>query len=133
MALENTNVIDLLAHDPETDEVALIMVEKRAWDGSDLQLFQFQEKLNTYLSFALDGEMAEAYPQFAGKTIRLQLECLENPDARMMQFIEMVKQQISFQGINFVLKISLKAGESSCGSGCGCHGSDGHSHGEHQH
>ena len=131
MALEHTNMVDLLAHDPETDEVALVIVEKRAWDGSDLQLFQFQEKLNTYLSFALDGEMAEAYPQFAAKKIRLQLECLENPDERMMQFIEVVRQQISFQGINFVLKVSLKAGE-SCGSGCGCHGDHGdHDHGDH--
>jgi hypothetical protein len=121
MALEHTNVIDLLAHDPETDQVALVIVEKRPWDGSDLQLFQFQEKLNTYLSFALDGEMAEAYPQFAQKRIRLQLECLENPDARLMKFIEVVREQISFQGIDFALKVSLKAGE-SCGTGCGCHG-----------
>ena len=130
MALEHTNVIDLLAHDPQTDEVALIMVEKRAWDGSDLQLFQFQEKVNTYLAFALDGEMLEAYPHFANKPIRLQLECLENPDSRMMQFIELVKNQISFQGINFVVKVSLKAGD--CGGNCGCKGHEDHPH-DHEH
>jgi hypothetical protein len=125
MALEHTNVIDLIAHDPQTDEVVLVMVEKRAWDGSDLQLFQFQEKLNTYLSFALDGEMAEAYPHFAGKKLRVQLECLEHPDARMNEFIDLVKRQIGFQGVDFVVKVSLKAGD-SCGS-CGC-GGHGHSH-----
>lgn len=130
MSLEQTNSIDLIAHDPQTDEVVLVMVEKRPWDGSDLQLFQFQEKLNTYLSFALDGEMAEAYPHFNGKKVRVQLECLENPDARLAEFIDLVKRQVAFQDIEFVVKVSLKAGD-SCGS-CGC---GGHSHedGDHHH
>ncbi|MEI9896071.1 MAG: DUF6572 domain-containing protein [Chthoniobacter sp.] len=51
-------------------------------DGSELRLFQLQEKINAYLSFALDGEMAEAYPQFDGKKIRLQLDCVGMPGQR---------------------------------------------------
>src|SRR5438477_5558574 len=99
--LEQANVIDAIAHDSASGEVALIMTEPRDWDGSDLRLFQLQEKINAYLSFALDGEMAEAYPQFAGKPLRLQLDCSTPPDARSLHFIAVVREQIAFQQIKF--------------------------------
>ena len=101
MSIEHINIIDLVAHDPATDEVVLAMSEPRPWTGSDAQLFQFQEKLNTYLSFALDGEMLEAYPQFAGKKVRLRLECAASPDPRTQDCIEKVRRQIAFQEIEF--------------------------------
>ena len=115
--LEHAHVIDVIAHDPKTDEVALIMYEPREWSGSDAQLFQLQEKINTYLSFALDGEMAESYPAFVGKTVRLQLECAEPPDVRALEFIGMVRDQIAFQGIKFEIRVT---GQSSCGCGSAC-------------
>jgi hypothetical protein len=115
--LELAHVIDVIAHDPQTDEVALIMHEPRAWTGSDAQLFQLQEKINTYLAFALDGEMAETYPAFAAKTVRLQLDCAEPPDARALEFISMVREQIAFQGIKFEIRVT---GQAPCGSGCSC-------------
>ena len=74
--LEHTNVIDVIAHDAKTDVVTLVMRESRDWDGSEKQVFQLQEKINAYLSFALDGEMIEAYPAFVGKEIRLMLQGL---------------------------------------------------------
>lgn len=112
-----TNVIDIIALDPATDEVALIMTEARPWDGSDERLFQLQEKINAYLSFALDGEMAEAYPQFIGKRLRLQLDCATPPDSRAQQIIELVRRQVAFQEIKFDVRVSA---EKSCGNGCGC-------------
>src|SRR5436309_14461116 len=101
MPIEQANVIDIIAHDAESDEVVLAMSETRPWSGSDAQLFQLQEKLNAYLSFALDGEMAEAYPHFSGKKLRLELRCASPPDARTSQLIGAVRRQIAFQGIKF--------------------------------
>ncbi|MEI8342636.1 MAG: DUF6572 domain-containing protein [Verrucomicrobiota bacterium] len=129
MPIENINVIDLIAHDPATDEVALVMTEPRPWFGSDAQLFQFQEKLNTYLSFALDGEMLEAYPQFEGKKVRLQLECQAKPDPRTQEFISVVQRQISFQEIKFEVKIvpGPAAGaveKTGCDGSCDCGGAE---------
>jgi len=129
MAIENINILDLIAHDPATDEIVLVMSEPRAWSGSNAQLFQFQEKLNTYLSFVLDGEMTEAYPQFAGKKVRLRLECTGQPDPRTQEFIEKARRQLSFQEIKFEVKTvpqlaaaGPETGKSSCGNGCGCEG-----------
>ena len=116
--VEHAHVIDLIADDTKTGEVALIMLEERPWDGSEPRLFQLQEKINAYLSFALDGEMAEAYPQFSGRKIRLQLDCVGMPDSGVVQFLSMVREQIAFQDINLEVRVM---GDGGCGPGCACH------------
>ncbi len=122
-------MIDLIAQDPASSEVVLGMTEPRPWDGSDRRIYELQEKVNTYLSFALDGEMAENFPQFAEKTVRLQLDCVEAPDPKTEHFIGLIRQQIGFQGIEFSVRVvpdlvaaEGETGGAGCGSGCGCHG-----------
>src|SRR5690349_2741889 len=78
--VEYPEVIDMIMTDPESGEAVLIMVEPREWDGSEERLFQLQEKFNAYMSFALDGEMSEAYPSLSGRPLRLQLESTHMPD-----------------------------------------------------
>lgn len=116
--VEFAHVIDVIAEDASTGQVTLIMLESRPWDGTELRLFQLQEKINAYLSFALDGEMAEAYPQFAGKKLRLQLDCVGMPGDDVVGFLSMVREQIAFQDINLEVRVM---GEGGCGPGCGCH------------
>ena len=98
--VEHAGVIDLLIHHEREGKVTLVMVETRPWDGSQRQLFQLQEKLNAYLSFALDGEMADAYPTLAGKPLGLRLECATYPDDAVVEMLEKVREQIAFQGID---------------------------------
>ena len=98
--VEHANVIDAIVHDARTDEVTLTMVERRPWDGSDAQMFQLQEKFNAYVSFALDGEMAEAYPGLVGKRLRLRLECATYPDEEAVHLLSMMREQLAFQNID---------------------------------
>lgn len=81
------------------------MSETRPWTGNGQQLFQLQEKVNAYLSFALDGEMAENYPELATKAVRLQLNCATEPDIRTAKLIRLIREQIAFQGIKFVVRV----------------------------
>ena len=104
-SLEQPHVIDLVAHDPATDEVALVMSETRPWSGTASNFSSFRRKVNAYLSFALDGEMAENYPALAEKPIRLQLNCATEPDLRTARLIRLISEQIAFQGIKFVVRI----------------------------
>ncbi len=115
--VKHAHVLDLVADDSRTGEAVLVMLEPRPWDGSELRLFQLQEKLNTYVSFALDGEMAEAYPALAARPLRIQLDCVGMPGADVVEFLSVVREQIGFQGINFEVRVM---GESGCGPGCGC-------------
>jgi len=96
------------------------MREPRPWDGSDPRLFQLQEKINAYLSFALDGEMNEAYPAFVGKEVSLRLDCIALPDERTLDFIRIVREQIGYQGIKFEVKagtIEVVPGQAGCACG----------------
>lgn len=118
--VEHAGVIDFLGFDSGAAEVVLVMVERRPWLNVDEQLFQLQEKLNAYLSFALDGEMVEAYPQFVGKPLKIRLECAEPPVEGALNFLQHVYEQSSLQGITF--EVEVTAATCGCGqpiSACG--------------
>jgi hypothetical protein len=120
----NPAVLDALGEDKVTGEVVLVMFEPRPWTLGDQQLIQLQEKLNAYMSFALDGELAEQLPQFANRPVRVQLNCSEPPPPDVVTFLAKVREQISFQGINFQVEGLAPVGGDEgggCGSGCGCH------------
>ncbi|MEO6848082.1 MAG: DUF6572 domain-containing protein [Chthoniobacterales bacterium] len=120
--MENPAVLDAIAYDQHTDEVTLAMYELRNWSDLDLQLFQLQEKLNSYASFALDGELAETYPDFVGKRVRIQLRTPHEPPDKVMEFVALIREQLSFQNVIFeVVHIENDENE-GCGApgGCGC-------------
>ncbi len=125
--VENPASLDAMAFDKETGEIVLIMVEPRPWDGSEERLFQLQEKLNAYLSFALDGELFDTFPQLVGKPIRVQLDCAEAPDPVVEHFINNIREHLAVQEMKFAVRIVGEpipegmAASGGCGTGCGCH------------
>jgi len=96
---ERTGLIDVIAHDAKTGEVVLVMNEPNEWDGSDEQLLALQERFNAYASFLLDGEMAESHPELAGKAARIELGCAHMPDARALELLGLIHDQLKFQEI----------------------------------
>src|SRR5437773_2737791 len=98
-------VIDLIAHDPKTDQVVLVMNEPSEWDGSDEQLLALQERFNAYVSFLLDGEMAEVHPELAGKPARIELRCAHIPDTRALELLGLIHDQLAFQEIKMEVVI----------------------------
>ena len=104
-------VIDMIAHDPKTDEAVLIMNEQAAWDGSDERLLQLQERFNAYVSFLLDGEFAEWDPKLAQKRARIEVRCAYLPDARAIDLLGNIHDQLAHQEI----KVEVVVKESSSG------------------
>src|SRR6476469_9642482 len=100
-----TGVIDVIAHDPKTGEAVLVMNEPNEWDASDEQLLDLQERFNAYVSFLLDGEMAEAHPEFAGKPTRIELRCAHMPDMRALELLGLIHDQLAFQEIKMEVVI----------------------------
>jgi hypothetical protein len=101
-------VIDLIAHDAKSDEVVLVMNDCEVWDGSDQRLHELQERFNTYTSFLLDGEMAETHPALAGKRGRIEVRCAHMPDARALELLGMIHDQLAFQEIKMDVVIAGK-------------------------
>src|ERR1700758_2001575 len=92
-------VIDIIAHDAKTNEVVLVMSEPNEWNGSDEQLLALQERFNAYVSFLLDGEMADAHPELAGKPARIELRCAYMPDTCALELLGLIHDQLAFQEI----------------------------------
>ncbi len=117
--LAHPGVLDAFAHDTRTDRLVLAMYEDRPWQGEDVQLLQLQEKVNAYLSFVLDGEMLEAFPQFSGKVVEIQLRTVHEPEEKASDLIRRMREQLAFQRIEFNV-IQIDAAEISAPSSCGC-------------
>jgi hypothetical protein len=104
------DVIDVIASDPKTGEVVLVMNEPNEWNGSDDQLLALQERFNAYVSFLLDGEMATDHPHLAGKPARIEVRCAHMPDARALEFLALIHDQLAFQEIR--LEVVVRGKES---------------------
>src|SRR6202048_1460237 len=97
----------MIAHDPKTDEPALIMSDPRPWDGSDKRLIELQERFNAYVSFLLDGEFAEWDPKLAQKRARIEVRCAHVPDARAIDLLGNIHDQLAHQEIK--LEVVVKS------------------------
>src|SRR5215469_8297174 len=106
---DRAGVIDVIANDPKTGEVVLVMNEPNKWDGSDEQLFSLQERFNAYVSFLLDGEMAEAHPELTGKPTRVELHCAYMPEARALELLGHIHDQLAFQEIKLEVVVRNQA------------------------
>jgi len=89
-------MIDLIGQDPKTGESVLVMNQPDEWRDSDEQLLALQERFNAYVSFFLDGEMAEAHPELAGKPPRIELRCAHIPDTRALELLGLIHDQLAF-------------------------------------
>ncbi len=110
VGIERADVIDFFAHDTKRDEVLLAMYETRPWENSDLQLFQVQEKFNAYVSFLLDGELADAHPELAGKNARIELRCAEMPEGRILDLLHAIHDQLALQEIAVEVIVEDRSG-----------------------
>ena len=102
---DRTGMIDMIAHDTKTGEAVLVMNEPNEWDGSDEQLLGLQERFNAYVSFLLDGEMTQAHPELAGRPARIELRCAHMPDARALELVGLIQDQLAFQEIKMEVVI----------------------------
>src|SRR5215475_598915 len=103
---DRTGVIDVIAEDKNTGEVVLVMIEPNEWNGSDEQLLALQERFNAYVSFLLDGEMAETHPEISGKPARIELRCAHMPDASAIELLGLIHDQLTFQEIKLEVVVT---------------------------
>lgn len=115
----NPAVIDMIGSDSATGEVLLLMKEERTWNGGDAQLHELQEKFNAYASFILDGEMAGAYPELAGKPVRIELRSVQMPNGAALELLQAIHDQLELQDIKVEVVVAEK-GACSEGEGCSC-------------
>lgn len=109
--LEQPGVLDALAHDTRTGRLILAMYEMRPWTLGEAQLAQLEQKLNAYLSFALDGELAEAFPHLARVPLEIQLRTRHEPSEEAWGLIAQAREQLALMDIALEV-VQVAEGES---------------------
>src|SRR5262245_49063864 len=105
---DRVGIIDIVAEDPKTGEAVLVMNEPNEWNRSDEQLLALQERFNAYVSFLLDGEMAEIHPELSGKPARIELRCAHIPDETALDLLALIHDQLAFQEIKLEVVIGAQ-------------------------
>jgi hypothetical protein len=104
--VENAKMVDLIDVDRVSGKVVLVMIERRPWDASPRQFQQIEEKINRYLGYALEGHLAQHYPQYQGKPVRIRLDCVEEPVGDALRFVRAADHAISAEGIEFAVNVT---------------------------
>jgi hypothetical protein len=93
--VQHSDVVDLVAFFPDSNEVVLVIIEERQWDESRERLLELQKKIHNYVGFALDGQLVKEYPDFSNKPVRVELRCAQPPSEKIMQFINDIGNRLS--------------------------------------
>ncbi len=99
MGIDHPEVVDLVMTHEESGEVMLVIVHNDAWTGSAEELERLGAKLDTYASYALDGQLVEDYPHAEGKPVRIQLECLTTPTGAVAVALQSARRQLAMHGL----------------------------------
>ena len=102
--MNNIDKIDLITQKPD-GTIVLVMIEERSWDGSSSLLQYLQARINSYLSFALDGHLVRRFPSAEGKSVEIRLDCSEEPDLMSLNFIDKIRSKLNDFGVSLEVNV----------------------------
>lgn len=87
MSNERTTVVDFVAHGDTPDEWKMVLVEQGPWTGPvEAQLGRLQDRLYGTVDAALDGKLAEKFPDSKGKKVVIELHGYNLPQPEVAEF-----------------------------------------------
>lgn len=106
MTIENTSVVDFIAHDNDSPIVRLVIADHLDWTDEPTHLYTLQEKLNRYLAFVEGGELTERFPNLSKKKVLIDVAFLCEPTNHAREhFLEKVQQVIRSAGMDFTWRV----------------------------
>jgi hypothetical protein len=91
--------VDAVAVAPDGEAVLLYIFERQGWTGADEQLVSLQEKIHTYVSYAIDGQMTRDFPDTAGLPWSIVIESQAGPpDDRSVEMIDRLADPVRRYG-----------------------------------
>ena len=92
----NAVVVDFVARSDDTGAWGLVLVEQGPWPDAevDARLRRLQQRLYDCLDAAIDGQVAERFPQSTGKRITIRIDGYGLPDEAVRRFFDRVASQV---------------------------------------
>jgi hypothetical protein len=86
-------VVDFVAHGETLTEWRMVLVEEGPWPETvETELRRVQTRLYDCVDAALDGQLAEKFPESQGKHIVIQLDGYKLPASEVRSFFERFSQ-----------------------------------------
>jgi len=89
MGNERTTLVDFVARGATPDEWKMVLVEQGPWTGPiENELRRLQDRLYGTIDAALDGQLAERFPESIGKKLVVQLDGYDLPRSEVSEFFD---------------------------------------------
>jgi hypothetical protein len=86
---DRVTTVDFVARGNSPNEWRLVLVEQGPWTNSlEANLSRLQDRLYGCIDAALDGQVAEKFPESRGSRITIQLDCYNLPREPIDEFFE---------------------------------------------
>lgn len=105
MTVEQEKKIDIIYTEEDESEVVVAICDHLPWDMED-HILILQEKINSYITFILGGQIYEDYPDSKDKKITIQVYALHEFTDEALEFLENVKEFLSEHDIGFKYEVS---------------------------
>ncbi len=99
------NQIDLISHDEGVCNLHIVQAEEL----TDERLLKLQDKLNHYLTYALDRQLEAEFPDLPKLRILIQLWLEHEPDNDTLKFLDRAAYSCSIEGVELVTKMGTPA------------------------
>jgi hypothetical protein len=88
MSSERVTLINIIARTASPDIWKLVLIEAGPWWPDDLkdELYRIQDRLYGCIDAAIDGQLAEKFPDTIGKHIIIKLICVDIADQDIIEF-----------------------------------------------
>ena len=98
-------VVDFIARTDDPNIWKMVLVEQGPWKGdSELELRRIQDRLYGCIDAAIDGKLAEQFPETIGKLVLIQLDCYDLPEIEIRDlFKDFSKNVFSIPGYKSAL------------------------------
>ena len=81
-------VVDFVARGDSSDEWRMVLVEEGPWSNIEDQLHRIQDRLFGCIDAAVDGLLAEKFPESKGRIVSIELDCYNVPESDVREFFD---------------------------------------------
>ncbi len=92
----STVTVDFVARGADANSWHLVLVEQGPWPAADVtsELRRVQDRLYGCLDAALDGKVAEKFPDSTGRRITIRLDAYDLPEVEVRDFFNAFASQV---------------------------------------
>src|SRR5262245_4927916 len=103
--MSDPDTIDIVADDPETGKLLLVMTEHRPWRKEAQMHKEFHAKANAHAQYVCSEQFSKDHPGLKPSDVIVKLDCAHEPGSKTMAFFEEISRGLAQYGIGFEYEV----------------------------